>query len=735
MADCFKNAPEEIRNAIQNSENKKEALDLLKAENARKRKLVQLTKEKQEKLISVIKAHPKGIIAGFKSVIANDLYGKASNSNIYYRQKALQGVAESFMPTVKEKLSTTKLGFSRDKELGRDFVRAVFGEDASDMAKKLAKEWENASEYMRKRFNQYGGNVGKLKGYLPQSHDRISIQKAGREEWTNFIMPLLKNTDDLDINYVYDTLATGGLNKVKEGSAITGRGKMVANKNADHRVLHFKDAESWSKYQERFGNLDPLAAIDDNIRRMTTDMSMIEILGPNPKNMFEALKLVVDKETTGKKQGFLNINTDAIFNVVSGAVDNDLDSIGKLGPIMQTIRGINTTTMLGGATLSALSDTASLFANIRYNKLNTFRVLKNMLKNFNVKNQEDAIRIGLGADVFNSEVTRRFSEVGEGFWSRASEAMMRATFMNIWTEAARKAFQTEFYSRLSMLRKSYKGGEVPAEFKGRFTKEEFNKINFDNLDPDSQVKILEIVQEETDYAVLNPTARTRSITTAGREKGTYTGEIARTATQFQSFVITFMQQHGARMFMQGTAGSKISYGTNIVVLSTLLGAVSMTMKDISKGWTPREGFDVLDEDVDDKTKVKFWSAAMLQGGGVGIFGDLIFSDATRYGNTPVPTMLGPSASIVEDAYKLTVGNAQEALNPDVENTHFGSEAVDFINRHANPVNTFYTKLIIEQYINRNLKILLDEDYERNEARRIRKREKEYGQEQFEFIQN
>jgi hypothetical protein len=154
----------------------------------------------------------------------------------------------------------------------------------------------------------------------------------------------------------------------------------------------------------------------------------------------------------------------------------------------------------------------------------------------------------------------------------------------------------------------------------------------------------------------------------------------------------------------------------------------MMAKDMAKGFTPRQGLDVTDKNIDTETKVKFWSAAALQGGGLGIFGDLIFSDQTRYGNSPLPTFAGPTGSVIEDAVKLTVGNAQQALKG--ETTHIGSEAVDFVNRHANPVNTFYTKLLIEQYIARNLKILLDEDYEKNEARKLRKRAKEYGQEKW-----
>lgn len=735
MADCLEGIPEEVSNFIKKAKDPQEALDQLKAENIRRRKLTAMTQQAQKKLIGVIKNHPEGPEAGIRSIFANDMYGKATNSNVEYRQRALQGIAESYMPELKEKLSTTKLGFGRDKELGRDFIRAVFGnENVSDAAKRMAKEWSSASEFARTRFNQYGGKIGKLEGYLPQSHDRVALQKMGKAEWTQYIRPLLRNSEDLDLNIVYDTLATGGLNKVKEGAAM-GRGKMIANKSADHRVLHFKDADSWIQYQEKLGTVDPLAAIDDHIRRMTTDMSLVEIMGPNPKNMFESLKTVVAKEQIGKDKKGFDSYTESIWNVVSGKVDNDLEGIGKLGTSMQTLRAVNTATMLGSATLSAAADAPSLFVNATFHGMNPFKTMKSLVKMMNIKNQADAMRIGLGADVFNSEVTRRFTEMGSGFWAKASEGLMRATAMNIWTEAGRKAFQSEFYHHLATSRKGWTEGKVPKDFQGRFTPEEFKKLDFDNLEVEQQIKVLEVVQEQADYAVLMPTARVRAITTAGKEKGTAVGEIARTGTQFQSFVLTFMQQHGARMFMQGTAGSRIAYGSSLIAMTTLMGAGAMMAKDMAKGFTPREGINVADETIDSKQKAKFWAAAAMQGGGLGIFGDLLFSDQTRYGNSPVPTIAGPTSSVIEDTIKLTVGNIQEALNPDKENTHFGSEAVDFVNRHANPTNTFYTKLLVEQYIARNLKILLDEDYERNEARKLRKREREYGQEKFEWLQD
>jgi len=704
MADCYLGLEdaENIRKFVE-SKGIDEAEKVMRGELKRKKELLTKTKEAQQRLFKTMENHPEGIETGLRSILAQDMYGKATNSNVFYRQKALQGMAESKIVELKQKLSTTKLGFDRNKELSRDFVRAVFGDiNVSDSAKKMAGEWADVSEWLRTRFNEFGGNLGKLNyGYMPQAHDRVAIQKAGKDEWINFIQPLLKE-NDLDLGYVYNTISTGGLNKVKEGSV--GRGKSIANKHSDPRILHFKDSDAWITYQEKYGNIDPLASIDNHIRGLTTDMSLVEILGPNPIHMFDTLKTKVKKEGTGK--GF-DAYTDAMFNVVSGKVDTDLQGIGLLGPAAQTLRGVNTATMLGAATLSAVSDFGSLMVNTAYHGMNPFKTMKEFVKNFKIKNQEDAIRAGLGAEVFNSEVTQRFSEVGEGFWARASEALMRATFMNIWTEAARKSFQTEYMHKL------------------------LNGRSLKDLSEPEMIRLLEEVQEQADYAVLVPTARVRAITTAGREKGTGMGEFTRTSTQFQSFTITFMQQHGARIFMQRGLGSRVAYGSALLASSTLLGAAAMMAKDAAKGFTPREGGNVFDERLDKEAKAKFWSAAALQGGGAGIFGDLFFSDQTRYGQKFAPGIGGPTGGLIEDTVKLTVGNLQQAIKGD--DTNIGSEAVDFVNRHANPVNTFYTKLLIERYIARNLKIAFDEDYERKEKRSLRKRKKEYGQDKFDWL--
>lgn len=727
--DC-KDIPKYIRDAMESSDDKAAQIIKLADTNARAKELLQLRLAKHAELNDLIDTHPKGPLAGLDAIISNDTWAKAKNSNVEYKQKALQGYAEKFIPKLKQNLSTTMLGFKKDRDLGREFVKAVIdGDSANPLAKEMAKEAEEMLEFLRTRFNKFGGNVGKLrtgKGYLPQSHDSVAIRKTPKEEWIKFTEPLLDDVTRMDIErgaldlgYVYDTIATGGLNKIKEasGGGGKGKGKSVANKHAEERVLDFKNGETWLAYQERFGGDDPMAALDNHIRTMTTDMALIETLGPNPDNMFQTLidQVIAKRTLSGEKNpASMTGYSKAMYSVISGKVDADVGEFA-LAPALQVGRAINTATLLGSASLSTVTDPLMAAFTAGYQGMNPLKTLggymKNIIRSAEKRTFEEEQLMGLGADVFSSQVTKRFSELGAGFWAQASEAVMRGTMMNILTESARNSFKAQYFKKL------------------------LGKRKIEDLSVDEHIALLEKVQQESDYAIVMGNSRARAISTSGEAKGTVSGEITRSSTQFLTFPATFMAMQGSRVLRQGNASSRIAYVSALFTTLTMGGAMAMILKDASKGYGIRQGWNPFDEDNDPKDVAKFWAAAAAQGGGIGIIGDFLFSDVNRFGGGGGVTVLGPTMGTLGDFGKLTYGNIQEAFDPEVDNTHFGSELVEFTNRHANPVKTWYTQALLENYVIRNLKILADEDYEKVERQKLKKRKKEYGQEQFEWLEN
>ena len=730
----------ELKEQMKNAADKKEFVRNLQAENARKRKLAEMTKVKHAELMGYIDAHPKGAISGLRSILTNDLYGIAKNSNVEYRTHAIVGQTHAMMVDLIEALSTRKFGAVRDEALGDAVVHEIFGVESNNAAaKKYADQWRAASTMLRERFNAAGGAIDELDSWgMPQSHDHVKIAKATKQKWIEFVEPRLKNAEELDLGKVYMTIITGGMNKLHDDgldpTKFMGGGKMFANKNNEARALHFKDGNTWLEYQKEFGREDPLSVMLDHVRILSTDTAMIEILGVNPDSMFKTLLRDAEmREQVGGGQSGYEGLTQAIYNVVSGRVDGSAAvSIASkdLELYLGTARSMQTATKLGSATLAAMTDMGTLFTNVEYHGMNHKKVMQSFIKNFDIDNQVKISRLGFAADIFNSTISSRFNEGSNGLTAKVAEGVIRASGLSMWTEAARKAFQYEFYNHLQDVSKDKTLNKIYKNY--GWSKEEVDALDFDNLTMGQQTRLLEMVTQEGDYAVLMPNARVRAVTTGGHQKGTWTGEIFRTGTTFKSFPASFMIQQMSRVFLQNSGQDRYKYGGMLLASTTLLGGLAMSAKDASKGYDLRDG-NPLQEDPDLKDEAKWWAAAMVQGGGAGILGDFLFQDQNRYGGGVASTIAGPTVGTAERATKLIFGNIQQALDPEDDATNFGSEAVEFVNREMNPANLFYTKMLIDKYAVEFFKELLDDEYAEARVRRDRKKRRESGMEKFDFM--
>ena len=127
------------------------------------------------------------------------------------------------------------------------------------------------------------------------------------------------------------------------------------------------------------------------------------------------------------------------------------------------------------------------------------------------------------------------------------------------------------------------------------------------------------------YAVIEPDARIKAKMTQGYLAGTGMGEAIRFIGQFKAFPMSIVYKTLSREASFWKAGNKsraISGISSIIVTSALLGYVSMTAKDLLKGRKPRDPF-----------KGASWTAAFLQGGGLGIYGDVLFKEQRDAGTS------------------------------------------------------------------------------------------------------
>ena len=706
-------------------------------------------------------AHPRGFVEGIWGLLAKDPGREARVSNIDQRATAVKGWLHAQFADAMNKMRTKNLGLSQDIELPRLMLRELMGEKTGNAsAKEAATLWSGVAEAARLRFNRAGGSIPKLIDWgMPQYHDPVLVGRMGADAWIDKITPLLDRSRMINevgiplndaefrimLEKAHNTIRTNGLSDLTPGQV---GGSKLANRRQDHRVLHFKDADAWLKYHDEFGHADLYTTLTDHLNGMAHDIAKLEVLGPNPDATFRYLRDMAIKRGELDGAGFSWNNKEMLeshWNVVSGKADA-VEHV-MLANFAGAVRNYLTAAHLGGAMLSAISDIAFVRQTARFNGMKATKVLKRGLEIMSsADDRMFAVRAGLTADAWIVRAlggNRHVEVTGAGFSSKVSDFTMRASLLSTWTDSMRKAFGMEFMGYIAdnvrrqfkdlpkPLRDTFEGYGIKASdwdvmrgtdlisYKevGFFSVENLMKrVDLDEgARMDLTTRIQEMIFSETDFAVPVPDSRARTFTTWGKKRGTLVGELARSVGQFKSFPITIITSHLMRAARQGGWQNKAAYLGSLAVSTTVMGAVAMTMKDLARGRDPR-----------DMTSAKFWSAAFIQGGGAGIFGDFLYSAESRFGKGFVSTVAGPGVGLVDDMKDMVVGNLYSLTHGD--DTNIGREVVKFAERYSPGGSLWYARLALERAMWDQLQNAVDSKAGRGFRREKRNRRKDYGQE-------
>ncbi|NDV19214.1 hypothetical protein GO013_07250 [Pseudodesulfovibrio sp. JC047] len=214
--------------------------------------------------------------------------------------------------------------------------------------------------------------------------------------------------------------------------------------------------------------------------------------------------------------------------------------------------------------------------------------------------------------------------------------------------------------------------------------------------------------DETNYGVIVPDERTRRWQTAGLQPGTLWGEAARFMMQFKSFPIAFTQRQ-IMAHLRGAPGGKVDVGglAHLIASTTVLGYLAMFLKDAAKGRKPR-----------DFTDPGTWTAAFMQGGGAGIYGDFLMNKFDRFGSSPLKTLEGPFPNTADDFVKM----AMNTLHGDPPSA---ARAFHLVKNNLPFINLWYTRITLDYLILYHLQEMASPGYLRRMERRLKK---ENGQE-------
>jgi hypothetical protein len=178
--------------------------------------------------------------------------------------------------------------------------------------------------------------------------------------------------------------------------------------------------------------------------------------------------------------------------------------------------------------------------------------------------------------------------------------------------------------------------------------------------------------------------------------------------------------HGARAIARGWDGSRLSHAAISFTIISLFGALSMQAKEVAAGRDP------LSLDPKDAKGLQAWGKAILQGGGLGMFGDILAVDQTKYGNTWASTFAGPLAGAAESVLgDFALKNIR--LAAEGRETHFLGDGLYTAARLAPGSSLWYGRLAFQRAVLDQLAKMVDPRTPERFARMEHQAQKDWGQ--------
>jgi hypothetical protein len=149
---------------------------------------------------------------------------------------------------------------------------------------------------------------------ISHSHDPLRLRRAGKEAWVAFIYPLLDT----------GMIIPGGVEEVLDGAW-----ELIVSLGHVELDLRFKDGDSWTEYNTRFGFGSLREAVVSGLQRAARRIGMVDVFGADPETFLEGIffslnKLGLDVEPQDKQR---------LKGIVSGLAP--VRAIGLVHPVLE----------------------------------------------------------------------------------------------------------------------------------------------------------------------------------------------------------------------------------------------------------------------------------------------------------------------------------------------------------------------------------------------------------------
>ena len=686
----------------------------------------------------------------------------------------MSDATESFRPNLR---GNPRGGRKATEVLERDIVREMFGETTNNTnAKAMADGMRESLNFLRTQFNNEGGSIRFRDDFgMPQQHDPTLVGQVSKQEWKDAVAPKLDaskmltrdgvqpqqrelSSAEIDelLDGMYDTITTRGLNDMDPTNPQFA--EQLTGRQQQQRSLQFKSADDWIEYQRQFGPGGPkgtsgkvVLGMQAHVDNMARDIAVMRVLGPSPSATMDAVARQIRKTTAQANVGKANaggVDTRSIMD------DLFIETTGKSNiPINENLAGTgiaarNTlnAAILGQAFLSALTDVGFASTAARFNGMPQIKVAKQFVDQLastggGGAQRRQAMRLGLGAQgaIERAHASSRISgealgtQGAAGLSRKFSDAVMRVSLLQPWTEAGRWSFGTEMLATLTE-----RGGKSFDELDGpiqrMFTRNGIDGAMWDRIrsgprftDPETGADFIRpmdlartagataeakatreagqalqrMISTETEFAIPSSLATGRAGLRFGTRPGTFSGEVVRSATMLKNFPVTVMMlQYGRLAGIDGGA-NRAKYMAWLAVTTGAMGVLAEQLSTIADGKNPRpmdtsEGGRQLAMD-------GLWRA-----GSFGLMGDVLLSDFDKFGSSLGESLAGPLISNVGEGVGIGRDAVGNVLTGD--DNPVARDARSFAGGLIPGQNLWFTKLATERLIADSIQKAIDPDY-------------------------
>jgi hypothetical protein len=672
---------------------------------------------------------------------------------------------------------------SFSRQVGKELYELsmkVAGEDSnvgvtgSKQALQAATIIHGYQEMAKQNLNKAGAWIGNYAGYITKTqHDGLKMWKMKKDPWIDFIMPKLdpKTFDGLDDNrawlgHVYDALVTN-VHVSEEGRigfkdpAFKGASNL-AKKLSQSRELHFKDADAWLDYQEAMGSGGLHDQIFNALERSGKDEALMQRFGTNPRAEYEALIQRMEERYLGTDNGGVRYlrNKQATlmneFSTLDGTAAKPANE--QVANLLQGMRNIMSMAHLGMVAWTHFASMAIKASTLQVEGAGFLESWSNVLSSLvqgahgrghDMHSLYDLLLAGF--DGQHAHYLGRFTadDGVAGSMSKATSLFMKINGLD-YVLTAQKAGAKAVMARLLGRQVGKSFDDLIPETKVAFKEYGITPQDWDNLrnaeghfqigdrvflTPDAAQrsglgvkeadelgnKLANYYLDVANRSIVTPGVAEKSMLGYSAAPGTLGGEVLRSIMQFKTWPISATRQVlGTEIRKAGrTWGSRAVSMASLAATATVLGYLRMTLNDSLKGLKPK-----------DPRNPATMMAAVAQGGGLGILGDVLFSqgmpDQSAFANMIAGPMLGGVVGGAYYAYQQALATANtDASQKSHVMRNLSANLVKTAINNTPFVNLWYTRTALDYLFIWHLQEMMNPGYQRRYEKRMQKQGQQF----------